>query len=101
MTPPLLTQPSCVQEDGSWCSAVYGLAGNQWLAMYSDLLIAKPLNIALILAIAFAARYFVHRAISRLTRGNGARTPKLLTPLKERRTDAANAAVLSERRAQR
>ena len=69
--------------------------------MYSDLLIAKPLNIALILAIAFAARYFVHRAISRLTRGNGARTPKLLTPLKERRTDAANAAVLSERRAQR
>ncbi|MCX2733990.1 mechanosensitive ion channel family protein [Saccharopolyspora sp. NFXS83] len=101
MTPPLLTQPNCVQDDGSWCQTVFSWTGNQWLAMYSDLLIAKPLNILMIIVISFLARYFVHRTISRLTRGNGGKTPKLLVPLKERRSDAAGMALLSERRVQR
>lgn len=101
MTPPLLTQPSCVQDEGSWCQTVFDLTDNQWLAMYSDLLIAKPLSILLIVLVALVLRYFVHRTISRLTRGNGGKTPKLLQPLKERRSESAGAALLSERRAQR
>ncbi|WP_243789541.1 mechanosensitive ion channel family protein [Saccharopolyspora gloriosae] len=101
MTPPLLTQPDCVHDDGSWCQTVSRWTGNDWLAMYSDLLIAKPLNILLIVLTAFLARYFVHRTITRLTRGNGGKTPKLLTPLKERRNEAAGMALLSERRVQR
>ncbi|GAB2686887.1 mechanosensitive ion channel [Saccharopolyspora gloriosae] len=101
MTPPLLTQPDCVRDEGSWCETVYSWTDNHWLAMYSDLLIAKPLNILMIVIIAFLARYFVHRTISRLTRGSGGKTPKLLVPLKERRSEAAGMALLSERRVQR
>ncbi|GAA4865820.1 mechanosensitive ion channel family protein [Saccharopolyspora rosea] len=99
MTLPLLTEPSCVNDDGSWCQLVYGWTGNQWLAQYSELLVAKPLYIVLIFIAAFLLRYLVHRTINRLTRGNGT-TPKLLRPLKERRGEMASD-LLSERRLQR
>ena len=99
MTLPLLTEPSCVNDDGSWCQLVYGWTGNQWLAQYSELLVAKPLYIVLIFIAAFLLRYLVHRTINRLTRGNGT-TPKLLRPLKERRGEMG-ADLLSERRLQR
>jgi small conductance mechanosensitive channel len=100
MFPPILTQPQCVANEGSWCPTVYDLTGNQWLAVYSNLLIAKPLQIIAILAVAFVLRFFVHRTINRLTRGNG-QTPKILQPLKERRGDARTAELMSERRRQR
>ncbi|MCA1186965.1 MULTISPECIES: mechanosensitive ion channel family protein [unclassified Saccharopolyspora] len=101
LTQPLLTQPNCVEDDGSWCQTVFSWTGNEWLAMYSELLIAKPLNIVMIVIIALLVRYFVHRTISRLTRGNGGKTPKLLVPLKERRPESSAMALLSERRMQR
>ncbi|WP_344685637.1 mechanosensitive ion channel family protein [Saccharopolyspora taberi] len=100
MIPALLTPPPCVQEAGSWCKTVNDLTGNQWLAGYAELLIAKPLNIAIILVVAFAARWFVHRTINKLTQGDG-KTPKLLQPLKERRSDTLTAELMSERRKQR
>ncbi|MCI2416221.1 mechanosensitive ion channel family protein [Saccharopolyspora sp. K220] len=99
MNLPLLTQPSCAQEAG-WCQSIYQWTGNSWLASYADLLIAKPLNIVLIVVVAFILRWLVHRTINRLTRGNG-KPPKLLQPLRERRTDALTAELLSERRIQR
>lgn len=99
MIPPLLTQPKC-GEEGDWCSTIFAWTGNQWLATYSEMIIAKPLHILIIVLIAFLVRYFVHRAITRLTETNG-KTPKLLQPLKERRSDAATATALSERRKQR
>ncbi|MBE9374473.1 mechanosensitive ion channel family protein [Saccharopolyspora sp. HNM0983] len=100
MTLPLLSQPRCVEDAESWCGTIYEWTGNQWLARYSDLLIAKPLNILLILLIAFGIRYLAHRAINRLTQGNGG-GPKLLQPMRERRADALTAELMSERRMQR
>jgi small conductance mechanosensitive channel len=96
---PLLTQPNCTQEPG-WCQTIYTWTGNEWLASYADLLIAKPLNILLIVIVAFILRWLVHRTINRLTRGNG-KPPKLLHPLRERRADTLTAELLSERRIQR
>ncbi|GAA0524092.1 mechanosensitive ion channel protein MscS [Saccharopolyspora subtropica] len=96
---PLVTQPNCVQEPG-WCQTIFRWTGNEWLASYADLLIAKPLNIVLIVIVAFLLRWLVHRTINRLTQGNG-KPPKLLTPLRERRADTLTAELLSERRLQR
>ncbi|MGI8310597.1 mechanosensitive ion channel family protein [Saccharopolyspora hattusasensis] len=96
---PLLTQPNCAV-DSVWCRTISDWTGNQWLASYADLLIAKPVNILLILVVAFIVRWLVHRTINRLTRGNG-KPPKLLTSLRERRADTMTAELLSERRVQR
>ena len=101
MTPPLLTQPDCVKDDGSWCQTVYSWSGNEWLAMYSDLLIAKPLHILLILIGAYLLRWAVHRMITRFMQGNGDQPPKLLQPLRERKAGTLSADLLSERRLQR
>lgn len=97
--PETLTEPNCVQDAGSWCGTVYEWTGNEWLASYSELLIAKPLRILGIVVVAFLLRYFVHRAINRITRGNG-QPPKILQPLKSR-SDALSAVALTERRRQR
>ena len=100
MTLPLLTQPRCAEDEASWCGTIYDWTGNQWLARYSDLLIAKPLNILFILLIAFGVRWLAHRTITRLTQTT-AGTPKLLQPMRERRADALTAELMSERRLQR
>ena len=98
---PNLTQPKCVDDPGTWCSMIYGWTHNEWLAAYSQWLIAIPLKIAVILLVAVLFRYFVHRTISRFTRGNGdGKTPRLLRPLRER-TNELTAPVLNERRRQR
>jgi small-conductance mechanosensitive channel len=95
--PTVPAPPACVNNTGTWCPAVYDLTGSQWLAGYSDLLIAKPLHVLLIVVLALLSRRLVHRTINRLTQGDG-RPPKIMRLLKERRS---NAGVLSERRAQR
>jgi small conductance mechanosensitive channel len=98
---PLPTEPpACVNEAGSWCQHVFDLTHNQWLAASADWLLAKPLGILLILAIAFLIRTLARRLIDRLTRGTGERTPALLRPLRERAPQALGA-LISERRAQR
>jgi moderate conductance mechanosensitive channel len=99
MNLPLLSQPTCTQEPG-WCQTIFTWTGNEWLASYADLLIAKPLNMLLIVIVAFILRWLVHRTINRLTRGNG-KPPKLLQPLRERRADTLTAELLTERRIQR
>ena len=107
MRPPLPTQPSmlsepdCVTDPDSWCGTVFHWTGNEWLAMYSDLLIAKPLHILLILIGAYLLRWAVHRMITRFMQGNGDQPPKLLQPLRERKAGTLSADLLSERRLQR
>ncbi|WP_285500514.1 mechanosensitive ion channel family protein [Actinokineospora sp. NBRC 105648] len=91
--------PKCITEDGTWCAEVWRLTGNEWLAASAGWLVAKPLKILLIFAIAFAIRFALRRVIDRLTSGNG-KTPALLRPLKERAPQALGSLV-SERRQQR
>ncbi len=97
---PLLARPECASNEGSWCNSIYQWTGNRWFAVYSDILVATPLRILTILVIAFALRYFLHKTITKLTVGNG-KPPRLLQPLKERRSEAASGETLAERRSQR
>ncbi|GAB3694840.1 mechanosensitive ion channel family protein [Saccharopolyspora tripterygii] len=100
MNLPLLSQPPTCDPTERWCQAVFDWTQNAWLASYADLLIAKPLQILMVLVVAFVARWLLHRTINRLTRGNG-KPPKLLSPLRERRGDSLTSELLSERRRQR
>jgi small-conductance mechanosensitive channel len=92
--------PACIQDTGSWCRTVYDITHNEWLAASADWLVAKPLKILLILAVAFLLRFLAKRIIDRLTRGVDGKAPTLLRPLKERAPQALGSLV-SERRAQR
>ncbi|HET9141775.1 MAG TPA: mechanosensitive ion channel family protein [Actinophytocola sp.] len=101
MTLPFTDQPpACITDDGSWCQQVYRLTENEWLAASADWLLARPLRILMILALAFLVRFVARRVIDRMTNGTGERTPALLRPLRERAPQALGALV-SERRAQR
>ncbi|CRK55361.1 Potassium efflux system kefA / Small-conductance mechanosensitive channel [Alloactinosynnema sp. L-07] len=91
-----LEPPKCTD---AWCTQVYNLTGNNWLAASANWLVAKPLKIVMILVIAFLIRLLVHRLIDRLTSGKG-KMPALLRPLRERAPQALGA-LLSDRRAQR
>jgi moderate conductance mechanosensitive channel len=96
-----LLQPASCAEDDSWCQSVLEITHSQWLASSAHWLLATPLTILLILAVAFVIRLLVHRLINRLTRdNNGGKIPALLRPLRERAPQALGQ-LLSERRAQR
>lgn len=93
--------PECVNEAGSWCQQVWRWWGNEWLAASADWLIAKPLKILLILAIAFVVRFLVRRLIDKLTkppRDDGGKPPAILRPLRERAPALLNNAILERRR---
>jgi moderate conductance mechanosensitive channel len=84
-----------------WCTAVYNMTHNNWLAQSAGWLVAKPLTILLILVVAMILRSIARRLIDKLTRANsGGKVPALLRPLKERAPQALGS-LLSERRAQR
>ncbi|TCP48546.1 small conductance mechanosensitive channel [Tamaricihabitans halophyticus] len=97
---PAPTPPACTESAGSWCDQIYRLTHNDWLASSAEWLVAKPLNILLILVIAFVVRWLARRVINRLTSGNGIKTPAILRPLRER-APAGLSALNSERRRQR
>jgi small-conductance mechanosensitive channel len=92
--------PACIQDTGSWCRTVFDITHNEWLAASADWLVARPLKILMILAIALLVRFLARRLIDRLTRGNDDKAPTLLRPLKERAPQALGS-LISERRAQR
>ncbi|MGH3907194.1 MAG: mechanosensitive ion channel family protein [Pseudonocardiaceae bacterium] len=99
----VITQPDCVQQDGSWCARVYRLTGNDLLARHADVVISTGLRILFILLLAVLTRLLLHRAIHRLTRvtAQGA-PPGLLRPLRERDPQARrNTKAQFERRAAR
>ncbi|MFU8873548.1 mechanosensitive ion channel family protein [Micromonospora sp. SL4-19] len=75
--------PECLQEP--LCNHVWKVSGSVWFAEGSYWILLKPLRIVLILLLAVAARWALHRTINRLVRTTteGA-VPTLLRPLRER-----------------
>jgi small conductance mechanosensitive channel len=79
--------------------------GNEWMAAASDWLIAKPLSIAIILAVAFVVRWIVNRLIVRamVRASKGAAATEVIVRRGRGRSDAAlrAAEAAAERRQQR
>lgn len=101
-TPKPELSPDCLAD--ALCKNVYDLTGSTWFAEGSYWILLKPLRIALILLLAVAARFLLHRAIKRLVRSTtDAAVPTLLKPLRERIPTAAtaNGEFVPERRRQR
>jgi small-conductance mechanosensitive channel len=68
MSGPFLSQPDCAATDGSLCQWVYRATDIDWLARAARTLVETGASVLLIIAVAFALRWLVHRAIKRLTR---------------------------------
>ncbi len=62
-----LAQPDCAANDGSWCQWVYQLTDAAWLARSASMVVEKAVSVLLIIAVALALRWVLHRAIKRLT----------------------------------
>ncbi|MGW4154144.1 mechanosensitive ion channel family protein [Micromonospora chersina] len=75
--------PECLDE--ALCRVVWKTTNSVWFAEGSYWILLKPLRIVLILLLAMAARWALHRTINRLVRTTteGA-VPTLLRPLRER-----------------
>ncbi|HSK26363.1 MAG TPA: mechanosensitive ion channel family protein [Jiangellales bacterium] len=82
------------------CQLVYQVTGSEWLADWSNTLIARPFMILVILVGAFLVRWLLHRAIDRLAgRAAAGRTPGVLA---RSRVPVSDIGPLSaERRSQR
>ncbi|MGX6602187.1 mechanosensitive ion channel family protein [Micromonosporaceae bacterium Da 78-11] len=85
------------------CTQVNDWTHNQWLANSSYVIITKPVRIIGIILVAMLIRWFLHRAIKRLTNSTTrASMPALLKPLKEKVTvTAEEGQFIPERRRQR
>jgi small-conductance mechanosensitive channel len=91
-------------KDDGWCAVLTSFDVPAELATYSYILVAKPLRIVTIIAIAMLIRWLLHRAIKRLaTSTSRAAMPALLKPLKEKAAAApeADGTFIPERRRQR
>ncbi|WP_370518206.1 mechanosensitive ion channel family protein [Micromonospora sp. AMSO31t] len=77
--------PSVDCRTDPWCKNVWDITGSAWFAEGSYWIVLKPLRIVLILLLAVAARWALHRTINRLVRTTteGA-VPTMLRPLRER-----------------
>jgi small conductance mechanosensitive channel len=101
--PEALRFRSCVtdKETGTLCDRVYDWFGQRWLAESADWLLAKPVAIAAILAIAVVIRFLLHRLIRRLAhRAAEGTVPGVLAKGKGHKLLEASP-LLSERRKQR
>jgi small conductance mechanosensitive channel len=76
----LETHAQCGPGD-QWCTWVDHVTGNAWLAEAANWLIAKPLAILLLVLVAWAIRWFLHRSIDRLVKRAAAGMP---TPMLKR-----------------
>ena len=63
-----MAETVCPTDGGNLCRYVEDLTHSEWLARASNWLIAKPFSILLLVVIAIAIRWVIHRAIDRLTR---------------------------------
>ncbi len=95
----LQTTPTCDPDD-QWCVWVAEVTGNEWLAQAADWLIAKPVALLLLVLIALAARWFLHRMIDRVTRRAAEGLPTPVLKSKKAHKDLPSATV-SSRRVQR
>ena len=94
---------SCVddKETGTLCDRVYDWFGQRWLAESADWVLAKPVAICSILAIAFLIRFLLHRVIRRLAhRAAEGTVPGVLAKGKGHKI-LESSPLLSERRKQR
>jgi moderate conductance mechanosensitive channel len=108
----LPVRPACADDAGSLCAAIYQLTNNDFLARSADAIITATLHVALIVLLACAARFLIHRGInqivdgatsSRLTRLAG-RAPRFRAPRFRSAAVTGNGngnAPVSQRRAQR
>jgi moderate conductance mechanosensitive channel len=105
----LPVRPACADDAGSLCAAIYQLTNNDFLARSADAIITGTLHVALIVLLACAARFLIHRAInriidgatsSRLTRLVG-RAPRLRRPIANGNGNGNGNVPVSQRRAQR
>jgi len=63
----LAAEPECFKDPtNNLCRAVYDWTNNERLAEFSDLLIAKPAKIVLIIVVALILRWLLHRTIGKL-----------------------------------
>lgn len=60
------------EEAGAVCQAMFGLTGSESAARISDVFVARPAKIALILVLAWVVSRLMRKAIARFTRGLGA-----------------------------
>ena len=102
-TPSPSGTPACDKSDDV-CRWILDKTDNTLLASGSYYVLVKPLRLLLIIVIALAARYALHRLISRLVRRTTEGTvPAILRPLKERLPAGLQVAtaIFAERRRQR
>jgi small-conductance mechanosensitive channel len=77
----LPTQPACATEAGTWCARFYEWTNNDFLARSADAIVSTSLKIALIVGLAFLARFMLHRVVSRVVDGAAnARIPRRNPP---------------------
>ena len=101
----LTTPPSCETED--WlCETVTDVTGNDWLGAAADWLIAKPILILLIFALALLVRWLVFKAVARLVdRASHGVLPTIAQPRPEDDesgiANGATARIAAARRKQR
>ena len=88
----------CGDDPPATCRYVFDATGSEWLAGLAEFLLARPLKIVLIIAIALLVRALAHRAITRLVQ----RTVQGSDALRRLRSPAviaeAAGALVSERR---
>ncbi|MEV6897749.1 mechanosensitive ion channel domain-containing protein [Amycolatopsis sp. NPDC051372] len=97
----LSAPPACISDPSTWCSQVFSITHNEWVAGSAGWLVTKPLRIILILVLAFLVRYLTRRLVDRVTtlpRGGSGKLPALLRPLRERAPDVLGPAVVERRR---
>ena len=97
-----LLQTTFECEDGdTLCTWVLDQTGNEWVAAASNWLIAKPLQILLLLALALVARWLLHRLIDRVTKRAAEGLPTPVLKHKPAAQQQHVAAVVASRRGQR
>ncbi len=98
---PVLAQPSCASDAGSWCATFYRYTHNDFLSRSADTIMDKALTITFIVIVAVVLRWLAHRAINRLVEGatSGSMTKLLGRAPKRLRTAASP--LVTQRRAQR
>lgn len=86
MSPLLTADPPCIKDSSTFCSQVYEVTNNAWLAGSANWLLTKPLKILFILLIAFVVRLLIKRMINRVTRlpRSGGKLLAAAAPLRER-----------------
>lgn len=101
----LPVRPACADDAGSLCAAIYQLTNNDFLARSADAIITGTLHVGLIVLLACAARFLIHRTVNRIVDGaTSSRLTRLVGRAPRLRGPVANGNAngpVSQRRAQR